>query len=80
MTDKLDKLLDETAGELTLEQMRAAVIEARASAADYVRRYAATHAPRVRKPLVEGLCGALGDISVDEACTVLDREQRRLVR
>jgi hypothetical protein len=55
-----------------VEQVRAM----RVKAGLIVERHAAIYARDVSIDIVRDICGALGDISVDEATAVLDRLQR----
>ena len=41
----------------------------------FVQRHAAISAPDVSPAMVEAICAALGDISIDEATAALDRLQ-----
>lgn len=57
----------------TREELRAEVHRMRVSAEAFVRRYAADHAPHIAASRLDGIIGALGDISIDEACDALDK-------
>jgi hypothetical protein len=61
---------------ITIEELRLAATVMRRDAAVIVRVYALQHAPDVPTATVDAICGALGDISIDEAIDVLERIQR----
>jgi len=73
---ELRKWRTEGGSMLTQTRVQEIVAELRATATGYVQRYAATHAPHVPAVEVDGICAALGDISVEEACRGLDTAER----
>jgi len=69
-------LIDEAdMNDMNREELAARVGEMRETAAMFVRRHAAIYAPDVSATMVDSICQALGDISIDEATAALDRLQ-----
>lgn len=58
-----------------IRSLRETLAMLRATAVAIVQRHAAVYARDVPIRVVESICGALGDISIDEATAGLDREQ-----
>lgn len=58
-----------------MRELQEAVKGIRETAAAFVQRHAAIYARDVPIETVNAICGALGDISIDEATAVLDRLQ-----
>lgn len=63
---------------ITLEDLRTWYRVQKGLATDRVTEYALTQCPLVPLAEVDVVCGALGDVSVNEAHDVLDRRQREL--
>lgn len=57
-----------------LENLRSHVREMREGAERFVRRYASRRAAALPAAKLDAICGALGDISIDEAIAIIDRE------
>jgi len=66
-------LIDEA--DMNQEELAATVGEMKETATMFVQRYAAIHARDVSTEMVDAICRALGDISIDEATAALDRLQ-----
>lgn len=64
--------------EITREELAAWAKVSRSLATDRVRDYAAHECPLVTAAEIDAVCGALGDVSVNEAFDALDRRQREL--
>jgi ribosomal protein L22 len=64
---------------MTDDDLKKLVAEWRASARDYIRRYAAACTPHVSQREVTLVADALGEVSVDEAKACLDRLEREAV-
>jgi hypothetical protein len=61
------------------EELAKTVGEMKATAVMFVRRHAAISAPDVSAAMVDSICQALGDISIDEATAALDRLQAEAI-